>query len=60
MNKNRRYTLLFSMLGFSAISGGMGLKDIFEYSPSIGWILGFIFFITSSYFAVKLKQKSTY
>lgn len=47
------------MLGVAAISGGMGLKNIFEYSPSVGWVVGFIFFVISSYFAVKLKQEST-
>lgn len=36
MNKNRRYTLFFLMLGVSSISGGMGLKNVFEYSPTIG------------------------
>lgn len=55
MNNNHRYTIFFSMLGVAAISSGMGLKNIFEYSPSFGWILGTIFFFTSSYFATKLN-----
>lgn len=58
MNKNRRYTLYFLILGVAAVSG-MGLKSIIQYSPTIGWGLGFVFFVISSYFACKLKQEST-
>lgn len=59
MNKNRRYTLFFLMLAVASISSGMGLKNVFEYSSTIGWGVGFVFFVISSYFACKLQRKST-
>ncbi|HZG70984.1 MAG TPA: hypothetical protein VEY51_05530 [Chondromyces sp.] len=58
MSKNHRYALLFFLFAVSSIAGGMGLKDIFEYSLIIGWVLGLIFFVNSLYFAAKLKKES--
>jgi hypothetical protein len=47
MNKNRKLTVLFVLLASVSISGGMVLKDYFEYSPTIGWISGLVFLLLS-------------
>ncbi|BCC08304.1 MULTISPECIES: hypothetical protein [Bacillus cereus group] len=53
MLKLLRYPIFLSLLGNFSISSGMLLQYILPYSPSIGWILGFICFLTASYFAMK-------
>ncbi|PEI66264.1 hypothetical protein COL68_03930 [Bacillus wiedmannii] len=53
MFKLLRYPIFLSLLGSFFISSGMLLQHILPYSPSIGWIVGFIFFLTASYFAMK-------
>ncbi|OTX55104.1 hypothetical protein BK723_09690 [Bacillus thuringiensis serovar pondicheriensis] len=53
MLKLLRYPIFLSLLGSFSISSGMLLQYILPYSPSIGWILGFICFLTASYFAMK-------
>ncbi|UYW70535.2 hypothetical protein [Bacillus cereus] len=56
MLKLLRYPIFLGLLGSFFISGGMVLQHILPYSPSIGWILGFICFLSASYFAVKNKN----
>ncbi|MGM2787326.1 hypothetical protein [Bacillus cereus group sp. Bce018] len=56
MLKLLRYPIFLSLLGNFSISSGMLLQYILPYSPSIGWILGFICFLTASYFAMKNKN----
>ncbi|HDR4491703.1 TPA: hypothetical protein QCQ12_000427 [Bacillus cereus biovar anthracis] len=53
MLKLLRYPIFLGLLGSFFISGGMVLQHILPYSPSIGWILSFICFLTASYFAMK-------
>lgn len=55
MVRRRNYGLLFIMLGVAAISAGMGLRDILEYSPTYGWISGFIFFVLGAFLMGKRK-----
>ncbi|TLS37112.1 hypothetical protein [Pseudalkalibacillus caeni] len=54
MNSNHRFVAIFSLLGVVSISAGMGFKSVFEYSPTVGWLSGFIFFLVSAFFANKL------
>ncbi|EJR68580.1 hypothetical protein IIO_00108 [Bacillus cereus VD115] len=56
MSQLKRYPILLSLLGSFFISSGMILQHILPYSPSIGWILGFICFLSASYFAMKNKN----
>ncbi|AAU15749.1 group-specific protein [Bacillus cereus E33L] len=56
MLKLLRYPIFLGLLGSFFISSGMALQHILPYSPSVGWILGFICFLTASYFAVKNKN----
>ncbi|MEK4935052.1 MULTISPECIES: hypothetical protein [Bacillus] len=56
MFKLQRYPIFLSLLGSFFISSGMILQHILPYSPSIGWILGFICFTSASYFAMKNKN----
>lgn len=56
MFKLRRYPIFLGLLGSFFISSGMILQHILPYSPSIGWILGFICFTSASYFAMKNKN----
>ncbi|MGN7892819.1 hypothetical protein ACTJJY_11970 [Bacillus sp. 22475] len=53
MFKLQRYSILLSLFGSFFISSGMLLQHVLPYSPSIGWILGFICFLSASYFATK-------
>ncbi|HFJ9248962.1 MULTISPECIES: hypothetical protein [Bacillus] len=53
MLKLLRYPIFLSLLGSFSISSGIVLQHILPYSPSIGWILGFICFLSASYFAMK-------
>ncbi|WP_088079534.1 hypothetical protein [Bacillus mycoides] len=56
MFKLHRYPIFLSLLGSFFISSGMILQHILPYSPSIGWILGFICFLSASYFTMKNKN----
>ncbi|MCC2462707.1 hypothetical protein LKL90_20245 [Bacillus mobilis] len=56
MFKLLRYPIFLGLLGSFFISSGMVLQHIFPYSPSIGWISGFICFLSASYFAMKNKK----
>lgn len=58
MLKRMNWTVLFLFLSVASISGGMALKSTFEYSPTFGWFLGFVFIISSSFHATK-KLKNT-
>ncbi|MGE8078277.1 hypothetical protein [Peribacillus loiseleuriae] len=40
-NKNTRYLYLLLLLG----AAGITLKNVFNYSAIIGWIVGFVYFI---------------
>ncbi|MCW1241788.1 hypothetical protein [Bacillus pretiosus] len=53
MFKLLRYPIFLGLLGSFFISSGMVLQHILPYSPSIGWIVGFIFFLSASYLAMK-------
>ncbi|MCH4570609.1 MULTISPECIES: hypothetical protein [Bacillus] len=56
MFKLLRYPIFLGLLGSFSISSGMVLQHTLFYAPSIGWILGFICFLTASYFAMKNKK----
>ncbi|PGO33031.1 hypothetical protein CN984_05245 [Bacillus cereus] len=56
MFKLQRYPIFLGLLGSFFISSGMVLQHLLSYSPSIGWILGFICFLSASYFAMKNKK----
>ncbi|PDY84058.1 hypothetical protein COA08_17875 [Bacillus cereus] len=56
MFKLQRYPTFLGLLGSFFISIGMVLQHILPYSPSIGWILGFICFLSASYFSIKNKN----
>ncbi|MGD6890545.1 hypothetical protein [Bacillus mobilis] len=45
MFKLLRYPIFLGLLGSFFISSGMVLQHALLYSPSIGWILGFICFL---------------
>ncbi|WP_078418283.1 hypothetical protein [Bacillus cereus] len=56
MIKLLRYPIFLGLLGSFFISSGMVLHHIFPYTPSIGWILGFICFLFASYLTVKKEE----
>ncbi len=59
MQRQQGITVLLLMLGIAAISLGMALKNVFEYSPIAGWFLGTVILIVNSiYTGVKIKKKS--
>jgi membrane protein implicated in regulation of membrane protease activity len=43
-----RYDILFIFLGAAAIMFGMAAKNLINYAPLIGWLLGFAFFLVAS------------
>ncbi|HWO95855.1 MAG TPA: hypothetical protein VNM45_05890 [Bacillus sp. (in: firmicutes)] len=53
VTENRRLAIAFSLFGSAFIAGGMGFKQLFTYSPLVGWGLGTISMFTALYFAVK-------
>lgn len=59
MQRERGITVLLLMLGMASISLGMALKNVFEYSPSVGWLLGTLILIVNSIYTGKsIKKKS--
>ncbi|PEA10902.1 hypothetical protein COI75_18955 [Bacillus cereus] len=56
MFKLLRYPIFLGLFGSFFISSGMLLQHILPYSPSIGWILGFICFLSASYFSMIAKN----
>ncbi|WP_458413261.1 hypothetical protein ACNQFZ_21210 [Schinkia sp. CFF1] len=56
MKKYRKFTVLFGLFAPAFISVGMVLKDYFEYSPTVGWVGGFVFSLFALIFAVKAKH----
>jgi hypothetical protein len=47
------------MLGIAAISLGLALKDVFEHSPTVGWLLGTAILIGNSiYTGVQVRKKN--
>ncbi|MFC7321547.1 hypothetical protein [Halobacillus campisalis] len=53
MEKNRKLTILFIMLGSSCISGGMALHELAAYSTLTGWVMGLACQLTALRFAIK-------
>ncbi|WP_455920347.1 hypothetical protein [Priestia megaterium] len=59
MRKEQGITVILLMLGISSISLGMALKNVFEYSPIVGWLLGTLILIVNSiYTGQNIKKKS--
>jgi hypothetical protein len=66
MQKQQGITVLLLMLGMASISLGMAsislgmaLKNVFEYSPVVGWLLGTLTLIVNSIYTGKnIKKKS--
>ncbi|HFK1746194.1 hypothetical protein COD78_07025 [Bacillus cereus] len=58
MFKLQRYPILLGLLGSFFISSGMLLQHVLPYPPSIGWILGFICYLSASYFTTKNTNNS--
>ncbi|MED4052430.1 hypothetical protein [Priestia megaterium] len=59
MQRERGITVLLLMLGMASISLGMVLKNVFEYSPIVGWLLGTLILIVNSIYTGKsIKKKS--
>ncbi|NMD71246.1 hypothetical protein HHO41_13145 [Bacillus sp. DNRA2] len=55
MEKN--YTVFFLLLFIASISGGMALKDYFDFSMIIGVGLATIFLFASAYSLAKKNRK---
>ncbi|CAK8584101.1 hypothetical protein [Priestia megaterium] len=59
MQRQQGITVLLLMLGMASISLGMALKNVFEYSPTVGWLLGtLILMVNSIYTGKNIKKKS--
>ncbi|WP_456317951.1 hypothetical protein [Priestia megaterium] len=59
MQRERGITVLLLMLGMASISLGMALKNVFQYSPIVGWLLGTLILIVNSIYTGKsIKKKS--
>ncbi|MCJ7988424.1 hypothetical protein MUB15_02575 [Priestia sp. OVS21] len=59
MQRQQGITVLLLMLGMASISLGMALKNVFEYSPAVGWLLGTLILIVNSIYTGKnIKKKS--
>jgi len=59
MRKEQGITVILLMLGIASISLGMALKNVFEYSPIVGWLLGTLILIVNSiYTGQNIKKKS--
>ncbi|MBM6616673.1 hypothetical protein [Bacillus suaedaesalsae] len=54
MQKN--YTVMFLFLFVASLSGGLALKDIFQYSMLVAVGVGTVFLLCSAYFAGKKVQ----
>lgn len=57
MTNYRRYSTILGFLGALLIASGMMFKDIYIYSPSIGWIGAFLSFILAAFFITKDKKE---
>jgi len=59
MQRQQGITVLLLMLGMASISLGMALKNVCEYSPTVGWLLGTLILIVNSIYTGKnIKKKS--
>jgi len=59
MQRQQGITVLLLMLGMASISLGMALKNVFEYSPTVGWLLGTVILLVNSIYTGKnIKKKS--
>ncbi|MBY0214795.1 MULTISPECIES: hypothetical protein [Priestia] len=59
MQKQQGITVLLLMLGMVTISLGMAFKNVFEYSPIVGWLLGtLILLVNSIYTGKNIKKES--
>ncbi|WP_170943856.1 hypothetical protein [Priestia megaterium] len=54
MQRQQGITVLLLMLGMASISLGMALKNVFEYSPTVGWLLGTLILIVNSIYTGKI------
>ena len=43
----------------ASISLGMVLKNIFDYSPTVGWLLGTLILIVNSIYTCKNRKKKS-
>jgi len=59
MQRQQGITVLLLMLGMASISLGMALKNVFEYSPVVGWLLGTLILIVNSIYTGKNKKKKS-
>jgi hypothetical protein len=56
MNKNRKLTIVFAMLGPSFIAGGIALNEYLEYSSLFGWMAGLASHVIALKFATKWER----
>ena len=59
MQRQQGITVLLLMLGMASISLGMALKNVFEYSPTVGWLLGTLILIVNSIYTGKNRKKKS-
>ncbi|KRF51460.1 hypothetical protein ASG98_25960 [Bacillus sp. Soil531] len=59
MQGQQGITVLLLMLGMASISLGMALKNVFEYSPTVGWLLGTVILIVNSIYTGKNRKKKS-
>ncbi|MCA4158105.1 hypothetical protein [Priestia megaterium] len=58
MQRQQGITVFLLMLGMASISLGMALKNVFEYSPTVGWLLGTLILIVNSIYTGKNIKKA--
>ncbi|WP_394223815.1 hypothetical protein [Priestia aryabhattai] len=59
MQRQQGITVLLLMLGMASISLGVALKNVFEYSPTVGWLLGTLILVVNSIYTGKNIKKKT-
>ncbi|MGG3177976.1 hypothetical protein [Priestia megaterium] len=59
MHKQQGITVLLLMLGMVTISLGMAFKNVFDYSPIVGWLLGTLILIANSIYTGKNMKKES-
>lgn len=58
VQRQQGITVFLLMLGMASISLGMALKNVFEYSPTVGWLLGTLILIVNSIYTGKNIKKA--
>jgi hypothetical protein len=53
----KKYVLVLLALGIASIAFGMAAKGIIPYAPTIGWLLGFCFFTSSTVIAFVARRR---